>query len=197
MNKCVLKGILRNIEFSHKIGDIEYNKASLVTQEGDIIDLKFKKFSNKYKEGDSIELKGNIRSYSHKTEDGKNKVELYVFTYFDLPESDVLSDDNSNRVELSGRICKINPIHTGENNKQSLHFILANNLIVGDNGRQLNNYIPCICFGSVARKLAEKKVGDSVVCNGFLHSREYKKKLGEDSFEIRVAHEFCVTEIVE
>ena len=50
MNTIILSGIIKNIQFSHKIDDIEYYKANLlVTRENgkeDLINLKFKKFSN-------------------------------------------------------------------------------------------------------------------------------------------------------
>ena len=55
MNKITLKGKLKNTQFSHKIGDVEYNKSNLVVmrEDGreDIIDIKFKKFSNPYQDG--------------------------------------------------------------------------------------------------------------------------------------------------
>ena len=64
-NIVILKGTLRDIEYSHTINDVEYNKANLIIYQPngqeDIISLKFKKYSNKYKNGDTISLKGNLR----------------------------------------------------------------------------------------------------------------------------------------
>ena len=57
MNKISLRGYLRDIQYSHNVGDIEYEKANLICpnsfgKDEDIISLKYKKYSNKYKEGD-------------------------------------------------------------------------------------------------------------------------------------------------
>ena len=132
MNNIVLRGYLRDIEYSHNIGDIEYEKANLICpnsggKDDDIISLRYKKYTNKYKDGDFIEINGNLRSYSTKV-DNKNNVQIYVFTYFDTP--DVITVNN---VELDGRICKINGLKKTKSGKEYLHFILANNIFVSNN----------------------------------------------------------------
>ena len=49
MNKIILKGIIKNIQPSHTIKDIEYNKADIIVNRNDgkedILSLKFKKFT--------------------------------------------------------------------------------------------------------------------------------------------------------
>ena len=80
MNKINVKGLIRNIQPSHVIKDIEYNKADLVVtrKDGkeDVLNLRFKKFSNPYKDNQEISILGNVRSYSKQLENGKNKVEF-------------------------------------------------------------------------------------------------------------------------
>lgn len=91
MNKIQLKGVIDNITYSHTIGTIDYDKAELIVPKyngEDILQLRFKHYSNIYNNGDSVSLVGNIRSYSEKLEN-KNKVHLYVFTYFDKPEDEI------------------------------------------------------------------------------------------------------------
>ena len=128
MNKIILKGFIRNISYSHTIQDIEFCKAELVTKQENgkenLINLKFKRFSNPYKENDEIELIGNVRTYSQKFEN-KNKVDVYVFTYFDKPDEDV---ESTNYVELDGRICKKGELRKTQTGKDVLDFIVANNL---------------------------------------------------------------------
>ena len=89
MNSIKLKGIITNIEPSHTIQGIEFNKANLIVKRNDgkedSLNIRFKKFSNPYSDNQEVTLSGNLRSYSTRLEDGKNKVELYVFTYFDQP----------------------------------------------------------------------------------------------------------------
>lgn len=142
MNKITLKGFIRNIEYSHNIQDIEFCKAELISQQDNgkenIINLKFKRFSNPYKNGDEISLIGNIRTYSQRLEN-KNKVEVYVFSYFDLPEDEI---EINNKVELDGRICKKGELRKTQKGKDVIDFIIANN--VKTDTQSLNCYIPCV-----------------------------------------------------
>lgn len=195
MNEITLKGYLKDIQFSHLQGNIEYEKANLVCpraggKEEDIISLRYKKYVNKYKEGDFIELKGNIRSYSTK-EDCKNSVQIYVFTYFDLP--DEIAD---NSLSLDGRICKVENVRYSLNKIPYLHFILANNIFTSD-GKKINSYIPCVCYSDDTDKIINLGVNGKIKINGEFHSHTYKKKLENDEIEFRVAHEVTVKNIIE
>ena len=193
MNSITLKGIIKNISPSHSINGIEYDKANIIVDRGngreDIINLKFKRFSNLYNENDFISLIGNVRTYSQKFDSG-NKVELYVFTYFDEPET-----LENNKAELNGRICKLNPLRKTKSGKDVIDFILANNL--ESETQMLNCYIPCVAWGKLAKDIAQKNVGDIINVIGQLQSREYKKKISDENFEIRIAHELNVSEIIQ
>jgi len=195
MNNIRLKGIITNIEPSHVIQGIEFNKANLIVKRDDgkedSLNIRFKKFSNPYEDNQEITLCGNVRSYSSKLEDGKNRVELYVFTYFDQPELNENDQEETNRLDVDGRICKIDTIKHTRSGKKNIHLILANNLIVSEGTKKLNSYIPCIAWGPVAERLESLPVNTQLKIRGELHSREYKKNLPDGSFEFRVAHE-CV-----
>ena len=200
MNEIKIKGYLRNIEPSHMIGDVEYDKAQLVVRgedREDIIDIKFKRFSNTYKEDDLVTLTGNVRSYSRVLDSGKNRVQIYVFTYFDKPEED--DSEYLNSVRIDGRICKLEELRTLSNGKSNIHFILANNLIIGESSQKLNSYIPCIAWGNVAKEIAKLAVNSKISVSGRLQSREYKKRLSDKDFEICVAHELYIesVEVIE
>ena len=199
MNEVILRGVIRDITSSHVINNVEYDQANLIVTrhdgKEDILSLKFKKFSNVYKDGDAIELVGNIRSYSQKISETKNKVSLYVFTYFDLPSTDMENfEDITNEVRLDGRICKIDPLRTTQNGKSNIHFVVANNIISGDGSQKLNNYIPCVAWGKLAYILQDLQVSTKVQIKGELHSRTYKKQIDED-VEIRTAHELVIKEL--
>lgn len=200
MNNIKLKGIITNIEPSHVIQDIEFSKANLIVKrtdgKEDILNIRFKKFSNPYENNQEITLSGNVRSYSSKLGNGKNKVELYVFTYFDQPELNQNDQEDVNILELDGRICKIEDIRVTKNGKRNIHFILANNLIVSEGAKKLNSYIPCIAWGQEAIDLSKLSINSKIKLIGELHSREYKKTLPDGSFEFRVAHE-CVVKSFE
>ena len=203
MNKITLKNaIIKNIQPSHTVNNIEYEKADLIVKRDDgkedLIDIRFKKFSNKYQENDKIDLVGNIRSYSKKVSENKNSVDLYVFTYFDSPENKVEEEGKGNNiVEVDGRICKISPLKITSEDKAYIHFILANNIIAPKSAKRINSYIPTIAWGDTAKFISTLAVSDKVSIIGELQSREYKKRIGEgeDDFEIRVAKELVVKEI--
>lgn len=197
MNQIKLKGIIRNIRPSHNIKDIEYDKADLIVNrrdgKDDVLNIRFKRFSNTYQDDQEVSLVGNIRSYSRQLEDGRNKVDIYVFTYFDIPELDENDQEVTNEFVVDGRICKIEPLRTVSNGKQNIHFLLANNLIVEESNQKLNSYLPCIAWGGIARELSKCQVNDKLTIKGELHSREYKKQLPNGDIEIRVAHELVIS----
>lgn len=200
MNEVILRGAIRDIASSHVINGVEYDQANLIVTRNDgkedILSLKFKKFSNIYSDGDQIELIGNLRSYSQKISPVKNKVSLYVFTYFDTPSTDYENySDISNEVLLDGRICKIDDLRMTSNGKANLHFTIANNIISADGSQKLNNYIPCVAWGKLAYALQGLTISTCVQVKGELHSRTYKKQLDDGEIEIRTAHELVIKEL--
>ena len=194
MNKITLQGIIKNIEYSHTVQGIDYHKAQLITKrengKEDIINLKFKRFSNTYRDNDLISIEGNIRTYSYKLNDTKNKVEVYVFTYMDEP-SELLN----NFVDIDGKICKIGELHKTKSGKDVIDFILANN--ISNNDKSLNCYVPVVAWGKFAKYISKLNIGDYLHINGSLQSREYKKMLNDSDFMIGIAHEINVINIIE
>ena len=195
MNFIYLKGIIKNIKYSHTIGDTVFNRADLIVKRDDgredLIILKFKEFTLSTKEDCEIELIGNVRSFSQKM-DGKNRVEIYVFSYFDRIEENY---ENDNVVILEGKICKKDTIRKTSNGKHYIHYIVANNIITEDN-QKINSYIPCVAWGKLAKEIESNYgVGDDIHIEGQLQSREYKKRLSDNDIEIRMAHELATCEI--
>lgn len=191
MNEVTLQGYLRDIEFSHSVGNVDYEKANLICpgtygREDDIISIIYKKFVNKYNEGDFISLSGNLRSYSLKNEK-HNSVQIYVFTYFDMPDSIATND-----IKLDGHICKIDKIRYSKYGKQYIHFIVANNIFTATS--KLNNYISCTAYGQEALKIAEMDISDYINISGELHSHTYSKKTENEELEYKIAHEVVVKE---
>ena len=194
MNNIELRGIIKNIQPSHTLGDIEYYKANLLVSRNnkeDLINLKFKKHSCTFKEDDQISITGNVRTFGCKQPDGKNKVEVYVFTYFDSYE-----DEHTNKAILSGKIHKTNGLRKTRNGKDVIDFILLNE-ISSDSTYNVNAYIPCAAWGKDAKKIANMNIGDSLSIEGNLVSREYLKKYDDGNSELRVAYEINITNIIE
>ena len=194
MNEIKLRGYLRDIQHSHTINGVDYDKANLIvpnvhTNDDDIITLCFKHFSNHYSDGELIDILGNIRSYSQKISDSKNKVSIYVFTYFDAPTDEEVT---YNSVSLDGRICKMDKIRSHSSGPDSLSFIIANNIILPEGKGKINNYIPVVCWGKLASELSALTVSDKIVLYGELQSRTYKKQV-EDAIELKIAHEIVLS----
>lgn len=201
MNKIILKGTIKNIQYSHNINDIEFYKADLITKPRNGIEysipIKFKRFCNKYSDEQNVELVGNLRSYSFK-ENNKNHVSLYVFTYQDNLDNELDElQEQTNYFKIDGRICKKDFLKINNKGKCSISFILANNLSINNDENRLNSYLPCISFGKTAKHLNILSVGDKITIEGYIRSREYRKKISDDNYEIRVAHELVVTSIKE
>lgn len=187
MNEITLRGTIHNIEFSHKIKNTDFYKAIVEVEnpnggESNFITVKYKQSYCNYGEGDAVALKGNIRSYSYKEND-KNKVNVYVFTYFDEPESNA-----TNEFKVDGRVCKINPLYTTKAGNYSLQFILANNLYDESRGLKFNSYLPVVCWGEEALRLSnELKINDIVEVTGSFHTRHYTKTINDEDvvFEVQ------------
>lgn len=197
MNIIKLKGKIRNIQFSHSIKNVDYEKCDLIVPrdngEEDVLSLVYKKCMSEVYEGQEIEILGNVRSFSQKMDDGKSKVSIYVFTYFDPIEG--TEREIVNEVELSGRICKVDQLRQTKNGKHNFHFTLANNIISPDGASKLNNYIPVVCWGKTALDNKDLQINDVITIRGQLHSRMYKKYNEDNDFEWRMAHEIVALEI--
>ena len=197
MNFIYLKGIIKNIRYSHTIQGTVFNKADLIVKRSDgkedLLVIKFKEFSLNYNEDKEIELIGNIRSFSQQ-HNGKNKVDIYVFSYLDRVEEEFQS---TNIAKLEGKICKKDSLRTTPSGKHYIHYIVANNILV-EGDQKLNSYIPCVAWGKVAKDIdANYNVNDNIHIEGQLQSREYKKPLPDNGVELRVAHELATLGITK
>lgn len=186
MNKIVLKGVISNIEYSHTINSIDFYKAILNTEDNNIIPLCFK-YASPYQENEKINIVGSIRSFTKKNlENNKSKVNIYIFTYFDSPESS--EQELINSFELDGRICKMDQLRATKDGRKRMHITLANNIFSANNTQKLNNYIPIVAYDELAEKLAQLNISDKIQVTGTFCSRTYIKKNG-DIKEEKIAYE--------
>lgn len=195
MNDIQLKGKIKDIEFSHIINDIEYQKANIyVTRENaeiDIIPLRFKSSSNWGITSDvDTCIKGNIRSYSQKLGNDKNRVSIYVFSYLDKVDD----LDIYNYFTVDGRVCKIDKLRSSSNLNR-FQFILANNIISSVNKQKLNNYLPVVLYGKLAEDNCNLNISDKILISGQLTSRIYKKVDNKGNVTTRTAIELVATNL--
>lgn len=199
LNEVKLKGVLSNIQPSHTVRGIEYYRGEITTKrqdgKGDVVNLKFKRFSCPYKDDDVVSLIGNVRSYIHK-ENGENRTELYVYTYFDPAETagNINGEEKNNVIRIRGVIYKKKPLWSGATGKHNISFMLYNDLTDADGRKSIRSFIPCVAHGEMAKLIDEVPIGSLVDIAGEIHSRTYEKKKGDD-VEIRVVHEVEVLEI--
>ena len=133
-----------------------------------------------------VTIKGQFRSYN-KMAGEKSKLMLTVFARDVLPYDE---SANPNMLELTGYICKPPVYRTTPFNREICDLLLAVN-------RQYNksDYIPCIVWGRNARFAGNLSVGEHINVVGRAQSRNYQKKLEDDTVVTRTAYEVSVSKI--
>ena len=128
--------------------------------------------------GDTVTVIGQLRSFNNKSGQGSRLV-ISVFAHQLTPGG----ESPFNQIQLSGVLCKTPVPRRTPLGREICDIILAVNRRYGR-----ADYLPCICWGAVARACAELNVGDALRLEGRFQSRGYLKKLGEQSIS-RVAYE--------
>jgi primosomal replication protein N len=137
-------------------------------------------------EGEYIQIFGQFRSYNRHDEK-KNKLVLSVFAReLDFVEEET-DNVKSNQIFLDGYICKTPVYRRTPLGREIADMLLAVNRPYGK-----SDYIPCICWGRNARFASGFEVGGHVQVWGRIQSREYVKKLEDESTERRIAYEVSV-----
>lgn len=143
-------------------------------------------------EGEFIEIKGQVRTYNREDE-GRSRLEVTVFVKNMVyrHECDFRYENN---VCIEGFICKKPVRRTSPLGREICDMMIAVN-------RPYNksDYIPSIAWGRNAAYCGELKVGDKVMLEGRIQSREYRKYTDEGILEVRTAYELSamLAEIVE
>ena len=139
--------------------------------------------------GEMIQIFGQFRSYN-RHEEKKNRLVLSIFAReisFVEEENDKIK---SNQIFLDGYICK-NPVYR----RTPLGREIADMLLAVNRPYGKSDYIPCICWGRNARFASGFEVGGHVQIWGRIQSREYVKRLENDTTEKRVAYEVSVSKL--
>lgn len=140
-------------------------------------------------EGEYILVTGQFRSYN-RHEEKKNRLVLSVFareiTFVEEEDDSV----KSNQIYLDGYICKP-PVYR----KTPLGREIADLLIAVNRPYGKSDYIPCICWGRNARFASGFEVGGHVQIWGRIQSREYVKRLEDETTQKRTAYEVSVSKL--
>ncbi len=136
--------------------------------------------------GSILCLDGQLRSYN-KVVEGSGRLLITAFAQRLLPEED---EENPNRVQLTGALCKAPSYRTTPFGREIADLMLAVNRSYGK-----SDYIPCITWGRTARYAANLKIGDKVQLVGRFQSRNYQKQLPDGTILNKVAYEVSVSRL--
>lgn len=196
-NQVTIMGeIVSRFTFSHEIFgegfymvDLRVNRLS---ESADIIPLMVSErlidVTEDY-QGYYIAVNGQFRSYN-RHEERKNRLVLSVFAREIEFVETVEESSKSNQIYLDGYICKA-PIYR----KTPLGREIADLLLAVNRPYGKSDYIPCICWGRNARFASGFQVGERCELWGRIQSREYMKKLDEETLEKRIAYEVSVSKL--
>lgn len=136
-----------------------------------------------------ISVSGQFRSYN-RHEERKNRLVLSVFAREIEFVEEIEESARTNQIFLDGYICK-EPIYR----KTPLGREIADLLLAVNRPYGKSDYIPCICWGRNARYASNFGVGERCAIWGRIQSREYMKKLDEETIERRIAFEVSVSKL--
>lgn len=138
--------------------------------------------------GQKLRLTGEIRTYIRRNRE--NGTAHHIVQLF-ANKIEPTGEDDNNRVELNGAICKPPIFRTTPFGREICDFMLAVNF---DHGKSA--YIPCIAWGKFARLVSMLNVGEKVALTGRFQSRQYMKVLEDGcSTEVRTAYEVSVADL--
>lgn len=139
--------------------------------------------------GDNLQVFGQIRSYNNYVpSEQRNKLMLTIFAR--EISDDISSLQNPNEVFLNGYVCKPPTHRLTPFGREITDLLLAVN-----RSYNKSDYIPCIAWGRNSRYAGRLSVGDNIKVWGRMQSREYQKKLDDETKETRVAYEVSLSKI--
>ena len=133
-----------------------------------------------------LAVTGELRSFNNRKGEGP-KLVLTVF----VRELEIWDGPDSNLVRLQGALCRKPSLRVTPLGREIADLMLAVNRRCGR-----SDYLPCICWGGLAREAESWEVGRRLRLEGRLQSRDYIK-LTEAGNETRTAFEVSVTEAEE
>ncbi len=133
--------------------------------------------------GDKVSLIGQVRTYQQK--EGTQNHLLIIF--FGLEVLDYIEDINE--VILTGFLCKQPSYRITPLGREICDLILAVN-----RSQRRSDYLPCIGWGRLSRRLAKLEVGSKLRLKGRLQSRQYEKVMEGGEVLQKVAYEISINQ---
>lgn len=194
-NKVYVEGrVISEIEFSHQMyGEGFYILRLEVPRLSDAVDILPVTVSERLisimdiKVGNLVSIVGQLRSYN-KIVDGSNRLILTIFAR-DINQIEEISK-TPNQMFIDGFICKAPVYRTTPFGREITDILVAAN-------RPYNksDYIPVIAWGRNARFSSTLEIGSHIRIWGRVQSRNYEKKVSEETVLNRVAYEVSITKM--
>ena len=134
--------------------------------------------------GEEVTVQGEVRSFNNRSGQGSRLV-ITVYARTLLREA----GEDDNRLFLSGTLCKPPVFRRTPLGREICDMILAVSRRYG-----WADYLPCIAWGTLARRCGALTVGDRVCLRGRLQSRTYVKRTDAGQEE-RTAFEVSVMDM--
>ncbi len=131
--------------------------------------------------GDEVSVWGEVRSFNNKSGVGSRLVITVLARELRREQA-----EDENTLRLTGTLCKKPVYRRTPLGRDICDMMLAVNRRYGR-----TDYLPCIAWGTLARRCGELEVGDALGLDGRLQSRIYTKRLQEESQQ-RTAFEISV-----
>ena len=128
-----------------------------------------------------LKVLGQLRSFNNRSGQGARLV-LTVY----CRELSFTDEEDQNQILLRGSLCKAPKLRRTPLGREICDLMLAVN-----RSYARSDYLPCICWGKLARQAAQWQVGDRLRLEGRLQSRAYVK-LTEDGPLEKTAYEVSV-----
>lgn len=196
-NKVVIAGeIVSELKYSHEVfGECFYTADLKIKRLSDVSDIIPFMISERLMDvchnyvGQRVCVRGQFRSFNLH-EEIKNRLILSVFAQEIEFLDEMQKDFTDNQIFLFGSLCK-EPVYR----ETPLGRKIADLLIAVNRPYGKSDYIPCICWERNASFVSMLETGTHIQVSGRIQSREYRKKIGENEFEIRTAYEVSVSNL--
>ena len=136
--------------------------------------------------GDKLCITGQLRTFNNRKKEGAKLVITVLAREIELAESEY-----QNSILLHGTLCKKPNLRCTPMGREICDLMLAVNRHYGR-----SDYIPCICWGNLARVAADWDVGTKLNVEGRIQSRKYIKLIDSVPYE-KTAYEVSVTDAKE
>lgn len=192
-NEARLVGrVSRNLEYSHEVhGESFYKmrvKSERISENNDeiIVTVSERLITDMDLEvGTTVEISGQFRSYNNYSGEGSR----LILTLF-AREIEISEKECENEIFLNGYICKPAIFRITPFGREIADILLAVNRAYGK-----SDYIPCIAWGRNAKFAENLPVGTNIKVWGRMQSRNYQKKLDEETVVEKTAYEVSISKL--